>query len=556
MNSILIIIFYTALAFLVFGKLPFTFFLQDEWVIFGSALYWDKTKLTIIEQLFTHHQQITHMIPFARFAALYEFKIFGLNFTPYGLVSIGLHVVNAVLVFWLANTLLKKKWISFLAGLFFLINFISSQAVVWVATTIGTVGSTTFALSSLIFYAKYVLGPKQKRVDLMVSLILFFISLGFHERTLFLFIFFPIFWLVYQKNSIGNIRRVAMPLLFMVITYISLRVFLIVFSQPALSESTALTGPSLSVFGIRLFSNSYKVFTQSFMVESFIIRVAEILVGLGYPQFVKNNTPDPFIVQSVGVDIISFLGFVLIIGICILLVHYFRNTKEFFLKKSIYLSLAFILLSSLPLMAISGKAGYFSLVDGRYQYITSIGSSILLSLFFYWLYRALKKLHLSALAILSAIAFIGVHGFFIRTYLNSQVQIGVVRKSILDKVSTTYPLLSRQAVFYIESDTAYYGLSDKILPFQTGLGQVLLVWYDFKGQRLPACMFQGQFLYQIVSEGYRECDGRGFGYFRNLSNLEKAVVEHNISSESIFAFRYNSATNELIDISDSVRAHF
>ena len=48
MNSILIIIFYTALAFLVFGKLPFTFFLQDEWVIFGSALYWDKTKLTII----------------------------------------------------------------------------------------------------------------------------------------------------------------------------------------------------------------------------------------------------------------------------------------------------------------------------------------------------------------------------------------------------------------------------------------------------------------------------------------------------------------------------
>ena len=131
------------------------------------------------------------------------------------------------------------------------------------------------------------------------------------------------------------------------------------------------------------------------------------------------------------------------------------------------------------------------------------------------------------------------------------------RKSILDQIIKTYPRLPEKVVFYTESDTAFYGLppEERIMPFQSGFGQTLLVWYFNQGENWPACFFKPEddFLFAITEEGYRECSGRGFGYFRNFNLLQETLVENNLSKENVIAFVFKLKYNELIDVTRKVR---
>lgn len=540
-------------AVLAFGKLPFTFFQQDEWAVFGHYLFWDKANLDIIQRLFLH-QQVTHLIPLTHIFSYLQFNAFGLNFAPYGLTSIVLHIMTAFLVFYLAHLLTRKRTISILAGLFFLTNSNSHQAVTWIATTTGTVGSTIFLLLSLLFYAKFLFSSQKTKRNLLVSLVLFSISLGFKETSLFLFFFLPVFWLIYRKESFWKVRKIATPIFWLGLVYFLVRVFFVFLGQPIISSSPSLSQPSFFVYGYRLFANPIKVLAQTIIPTSFILQAAGSMVRLSYPQFVTDNIPDPFIVESVGADMVSFLSSILILIVCFLFFSYFQRVKEYWLSKGIILSVLFILLSPLPLVVIPGKAGYFSLVDGRHLYVTGIFSSILLAIIFYGFFQAARRFQLAPYVLIGVAAlFIGFHLIRIRHDINQQVDTGLRRKSILNKVSEQYPKLPAKAIFYIESDKAYYGLpaSEKILPFQSGFGQTLLVWYDQQEQRFPACMYEGRYLYDLLSEGYKECEDRGFGYFRKMENLRKAVKENEFLLENIIAFNYNSSTNSLINITPS-----
>jgi hypothetical protein len=546
-----VIVFFIYLSFLIFifGKLPFTFFLQDEWAIFGHYLYWDKVNLNFLQRFFIH-EQATHLIPFAQIFSYLEFKAFDLNFFLYGIVSLGLHLLASFLVFYLSHLLTKKRGLSFLAGLLFLINANSHQAVTWLATTAGTVGSTLFLLLSLVFFAKLVLEKPSKR-NLIVSLLMFIASLGFKETPLFLFLFLPIFWLTYTNKGFWSVKKVAVPTFLLGVGYFFTRVLFILLGQPVVSSSANLSQPPLAVYGYRLLVNPIKFLAQSIVSEALVIRLSGWLVKLAYPRFVIEGTPDPYVAQTIGADIISLLAAITILGICFLVFNYFRNNKEPLLAKGVFVSLIFIFLSPLPLILIPGKAGYFSLVDGRHLYVTGIFSSILLAIIFYGFFQLVKKYRQVVLVgggLL--IFFISLHALKINHYLGFQVKTARTRKSILRQLTYQYPELPAKTIFYIKSDKPYYGLpfSEKILPFQSGFGQTLLVWYYGQGEGLPACFYDKKYLYELMSEDYQECEGRGFGYFRKPESLREALGKGNFSLEEVIAFTYNSSTNSLVEL--------
>lgn len=538
MRVIWVVLIYFFLAVIAFQKLPFTFFQQDEWAVFGNYIYWEKANLSWWERLFTYEQD-THLIPFANLLSYLEFKMFGLHFFYYGIFSIATHIANAILVYILSVLLTKKKSIGYLSGAIFLIGSITHQAVTWIATSPGTLTAAFFALLSAIFFI---------RSKVFFAAIFLIVSLGFKETSIFLLIFFPIVWYVQKRALKITAKRFLFSFGFLAILYVILRAFFALYGYESTSDTTAVSQPNPIVYAFRLPTVPFKFIAQSFVPQSVLTQMAGELVTLGYPQFVQGGKPNPYIVQSVAVDIISYLfsiGFFITFFVSFSML---KRKKEENIAKTILVSIAFVVLGSFPFVLVPGMAGYFSLIDGRHLYLTSAFFSLLISIVAYTLfsYTRFKRIVGPAI-IISVSVFLVFHILQIRSHINQQVGIGLIRKGVLQQITGLYPKLPQKIVFFVESDKAYYGLPEtqKIPPFQSGFGQTLLVWYHMQGEKFPSCFFKEKYLYTLLEEGYRECDGRGFGYFRNNEKLAEVFSSQNISQKDVIPLSYHSSDHSI-----------
>lgn len=551
MTSLFVLLFYAALSFATFWKLLFTFFQQDEWAIFGNFIVWEKENLNWFNRLFIYEQD-THIIPLSNLFSYIQYKIAGLNFTIYAVDAILLHSVNSFLVFKLSELITKNKKISILAGILFLTNSITHQATTWVATTIGTSTSTLFILLSLLFFIKFLLG-KNNWINLLVSCISFAISLLFKETSIFCFLFLPILWFFYGKGNNRLLAKILSVLAVFGLGYVMFRIYFLLHGYASTSTPSELSQPEILVYFYRFLTSPLKFIAQSIIPTDYIINMSSVILSLGYPFLSTGRVPNPYIVESVGADIVSYIFAFLIIGVSAFFLLKHKYEKKSF-NTLIPVSLLFIALSSLPFIVVPGKSGYFSLLDGRHLYITSVFSSILLSILFFNIHSYFNKKTAWIIVVIVAV-FIGGNMLKIRKDLNTQQANAFLRTYVLDSVISAYPNLPNKTIFYTESDKSYYGLAqnEKILPFQSGLGQTLLVWYNSHGEKFPACLFRAKYLYVLLSEGYKECEGRGFGYYRKLDLLREAISANKLSPNSVFAFRFNSNKNSLEDITLEIR---
>jgi hypothetical protein len=141
-----------------------------------------------------------------------------------------------------------------------------------------------------------------------------------------------------------------------------------------------------------------------------------------------------------------------------------------------------------------------------------------------------------------------------RIEINKVSESGNIRKNILDQISSDYPKLNNKQILYFESDTSYFGLPEnvRILPFQSGLGQTLLVWYH-RRENFDSIFFKNEFLWEIDSQGYLEHGVRGFGYFREFDKLAESLKYNNLAPDNVIAYRWNSRTSSLIEITAEIR---
>lgn len=546
---------YFILGLLTFWKLFFTYFQQDEWAIFGNYIYWEKAGLSWWDRLFIYEQG-THVAPLSNIFFYPQFKLFSLHFGYYAFINILIHVLNAYLLYILALLLTKNKKISILTGIFFLVNSIVQQAVTWTGTSLGTTGSVTFLLLSFIFLTKNLIGKNQIKGWLIASFC-WILSVLFKETSVFFILVIPLLWLLYSSNK--NIWRFFKLYSFFVIpfmVYLLFRVMLIIFwGESSGQASIAIEQPNIFVYFFKIATFPLKFIAQSFIPETYIIAIGKVIVLLGYPHFVQGGTPDPYIVETVASDIVSYLIAFGILGLSVFLCTT-KTMRELEIRKVVLAAVLLISLSSLPFIFIPGKAGYISLIDGRHLYLTSVFSSILLSSLLLSIYKTIgNKRVITLLIIIGIVGYIGMNILQIRKALNTQMGLAFTRKTILQKIYISYPHIPKNVVFYTESNTAFYGLPDeeKILPFQSGLGQTLLVWYNDHGENIPSCFFQGKYLYVLLSQDYKECGGRGFGYYRNINLLKESLAANDLSAKNVIAFRYNSFTNSVIDITKELQ---
>lgn len=511
------------------------FFLQDEW--FSYSWYILHRDLSLIESFkFFFAPSIGHYNPFTNLLQHNLFSLMGMNYAGFALIGILLHLSVVLALYYFLRVLFSKNsTIAFLTALIFGLFASIYQGVAWVVADMSTLLATFFGIISSTFYLLFLKNKNLKH--LLWSLIILIISLMFKEITIGLFVLYFIF-AIWNKDNKLTPKSLGLIFVFGIL-YFLLRLAMIYLPNTT-GDSLATSSQSVGNIVYNLFTLPAKSIAQIIIPPTLI----KYLILSSYKVF--NVIPNDLVVDI----IISFSSIaigILIIALCLL---FQRKVKDQIYKLAIFFGLGWIIFNSLIFSISPESAGTLVVVDSRNLYFSSIGVAIVIVALVSSLFKYnFKKVVLVSLGI--AI----LNSYILANNLNKIIDMGKERKYILNQITSAYRRLPPKTIIFITSNRSYYGLPDdeKIPPFQSGLGQTLLVWY-YQVEKFPNAFYENRFLWDIKSQGYREFGNRGFGYFRDYQKLKEEVIKNKLSFESVIAFEWDYYTNTLTDTTEKIRS--
>ena len=532
-NRYLIVFFILFLVALVnFWRVPFLFWQQDEWVTFANLIQ-SGINITL------HGLDIksTHFSPISNFITYLCFKVFG--FWPFGYLIIGLvlHLINGFLVYKIAQKLIPNFFYSLIAAVLFVGSSASYQLLMWPMISLNAI-SLTFTLLATLVLINFIIKKDRLWFWGTIEAFLSAFSLFTIEYSGGLLLFIPITLLFYYKRlGFAKITKFLIPLFLFMIFFFWFRFY---YTTP-LNVASAPSQTNQNLIIRKSIRYPFYYLGQIYAPENIIVQISKIIAK-------TTNTNENLYILKVA----------LVFSVLILLLTFYTMKKVNLEKysdslKIILITFLFIVSSSLPFVLLSGNSGDFTIFPSRYLYFGSAGGALLLALLLYYSKVGKVPYIFTALSILTVT--------FISLSTNQNLQKskdlydkGEIRKSILETIQSKYPKLPKKTVFYFQSDTSYYGLppQERILPFQGGLGQILLMWYSSKSN-FPTKFYQNEYLWDITSENYMEVEDFGYGYFKSWDKLQHAIDEHNLPPQSVIAFSWNGETNTLSDITLQVR---
>ncbi len=525
----------------VFWQMQFVFYQQDEWRALGS--YFSENNFL---DLFKDFNFLKIVLGEGRvFSAVLGYILMGkfpFNTTPLFLYSLGLHLLNVFLVFWLARKMFNKMILALISAIFFGISSVSYSTVSWYGTSIGTLPAATLILFSVFAFFRW-LEENQKKW-LLFSFIFLYLSLQFKEIGYFLFLFYPIVSIFFKRQAFW---KFIASYWYYLITFLLIAGFRLPELNNYTKASSVFTPSNSSNFLALLFARSilypFTSFSLLYLPSLVFTEVGAFFARIYYPFL-----PSPqfkLIVQSVVLDLLSIVSsFVILISLFILLTKQLVTSyaKVFFL-------IGFTIASFLPYVILSKDSAYF---DSRYYYLGSISSSILLGLFFGLIFFRLKKSLLRIIIFLLLFLFIFIHGYITKTEIDNLANLSKERIAILKSISKIKPILNQDKnVFLIEGNKSFYLSEGNFVPFQEGFGYTLLVWYYPQTKHFRKYLEEG-YLWDLASQGYKEIDGKGFGFFWNENEFQKSIKENRIPKEAIIVIYYDSQNKELKDNTEQI----
>jgi hypothetical protein len=518
------------------------FFQQDEWLAYSEYIRISKNLKDLVVNFFAPN--VTHYVPLGRLVGFLEYQLFHLNYLPYAISGLLLHIFTSVLLFYLIRKVIDNKFISILASFIFLFADYGYQVITWPTGNVQNQISVISALWCLILFLKFV--DEGRRRLFWYSIILLFLSLSFKENAIAFFLFLPLIFYLYASKEMKTKYFYPVFIFITGVLYGSLRVLMIFITSN--TSETAIGGQTKLSLLYNLVTFPIKGVAQSIVpVDSELLIATKLTLLLPVRiRGMAGTTGFDIFVQKRMLEILSFL-------ICTTVVFFslyiYKKIKDGNLKRLIIFSLLFIVINSFIYAFSPDRVGIIPIIDSRNLYFLTTGSSILISIFVYLVY---KKRRIAA--VLFTVLFFGINLFYLQKDSNLVQAYGTERKSILYKIKRDYPKLPNPVIVYTESDSSFYGLpeNERTLPFQSGFGETILVWYQ-STNHFPIGFFDGIFLWPIDSEGYKVIDGTGFGYFRNFEHLAKYVSDNKLDKKTIISYSYNSQINSLTDISSQVQ---
>lgn len=521
----------------VFYDLPNAYFEQDEWHTFGHYIYLNSLGLSEFLRNAFPGRELGHFTPLSLLTKITLFDFFGLNARYFFITSIILHLAVSVAFYSLVYLLTHKKYLATIGAIFFALNSSHHQTVTWLGTFEGVEGATLFGILSLIFFISFERSKKWKFY--IFSLICVFLSLLFKEIGFSFLLVLAV--LILLSKKIVDKKKLTTYLVLIFALYIAMRLsftgFVSVSQKPALTSDGSILQTliynQLLVPPKLLFQTLIPPDIQKVVLDNFVELTSPISQYVGYPDWFAQKK----------LSIVLVLGVTILVG-SLLFRKIRKNSK---IKEIAIFGIIIIIATSIPLLPLKK---FVVEIDSRYLYPATLGLVlILISLIedFKDSFSISKKIFLSLFLVL-----IGFHAVVLKGNIEQSVQVGEHRKQLLSEIKNLKSTLGEDNLIFAESDKSFFGLAQRKLPFQSGLGQTLLVYYS-QYQDIPPSFFTQEFLWNIEDEGYKKYDNFGFGFFWNIENLAKVKNENHLPDQVIHGISYDSENKKIIDITDRVR---
>lgn len=514
---------------LIYFPLLSAYFVQDEWQLFSS--YYSASASTFLEKIsFFIIPQPGQYVPITSLFAFIMFSVFHLEYLAYFYISMILFLLNAYFLSKVCLILTKNRLAAIIAASFFIIAPLHFQATSWAVASFGYHLSALFAMASLIHLLKWIDEGKGSRLYISGALLL--LSLLSKGTSMFLVVFYPLLVFLQTKSLKRTFHSLAslVPSVFFIIwNYWFIR------THP-LADFTVIKQET-SLFN--LFSLPLRTLLQSILPQDILLNLSRFISGI----ILQSN--DVFRVGSFaetkGMGIIFGFGLlILLIALFFLVFYKHKGCKPWLI------TLCFIGLSGLPFYFVTYNK--FSLIPPRYLYFGVIGVGIGVSYLSAYIIRSKKRNYFVAL-----ITLLFTYGVITFNQSIDLGKTGSVRKSILAQISKN-DLKEDQNVIFIESDSSFYGLSEKVrtLPFQNGFGKTLATFLHGRIYIPDEVYKNPDILWPIESQGYFGDASRGFGYFRDYTKLVEVLEEKGLPLSAVTAFTFKEGV--LVNTTTQIRS--
>ncbi|MFZ5799982.1 MAG: hypothetical protein ACOY3D_01205 [Candidatus Omnitrophota bacterium] len=529
-----------------YWKMLHKHFIGDEWTMISETMYSSTLGLGYAFRVYTHH---FYPVYFILTNLLYA--VAGLNPVYYSICGISIHIINSILVYILSGYFTRDNRIRLIAALLFAVNYPAMEIVFSNAVYMNMGVGGLFSLLSMIFFAKSLTQRRHSALNFTVAMAALLLSFLGGEYSFFLYLVFPLWALLSVDGGIKRFLKRMAALAGTAGLYFWLRSL----SANKISGFSTMED-HFSEFIYKLWLYPFKVFSQTYIPREIMTGWAQRLNQIFHIH--------PRIFQSPDYFAGSWLSHPLTIIFTLLvamLVIYLSRKNKMPQRNALIIWFAYVVFSVYP-YAVPSEV-YYAFLQSRYYFYPTVGTSLLLALMFLYFLEILQErikrpgLRRNLFAVMATIVFAPMllsHYRYINTYLEEQARWGAIRKSVLDTMYNAYPRPEAKSIFYTESNGSYYGY-EKIMPFDDGFANILLTYYIGKGNNFGVDFLNlGRFFRNYYSEGYKEINGQGFGYFRDYDKLLTCLKENHLSAENVYAFRFNASSNETTDITEDIRS--
>ena len=429
-------------------------------------------------------------------------------------------------------------------SLFFLINFPARQAVSWPGETIISLLPATI----LIFSFFLLLEKFKKNLNFKKNVLLFLIFLAglfFKEDAVILVPLVPLYiFLFWTKKDIDRARKNLVNLLSAVAIFIVARL-LLYFNN--LTSPTGFRidqqGSTKAIILYNFITVPFKMVVQNLIEYLQIHNLSFFFAKLGFPSLESNGY---VVLTTIYQNVILLISMV----ISVIATFAFAVSKKTDRKLFVF-GLSWIIIYS---FVISLQTRRIIELESRYLFIGSIGVLILIyCIFSSFLSR--WKTHQNIILFLIGVMTVGYFTYFYfgnRYAMDDYYRTSKIREDLISQIKTFWPSIPNDTTFYFECKDKL-NCADRILPFQSPAGQILMIEYSSGREAGYAPFLQSNFLFDWEAQGYKKIGKYGFGYFMDRSTISKAVEKGNLNPKSIIAFSYDRNSNRLIEISKKIQ---
>lgn len=532
--SMLIIVLVTVVSFWGIDKI---FFQQDEWLGLGGAIYRQETLGTLgsIKQIFNfqNKNESTRFLPVTSISNHLVYNNLKLNTGAYGLLSLIIATICALLINSIVYKLTNSHFISTVTSLLWITNNLAYQAFTWIATMMPSLLTVLFFLLGLYFLQ--IFNEKNKNYFLVVSMLSVTLSLFSKESSIFYLITYSmVIWFFFREkiNKVNKFKLTALLFIPLLIGILIPRLLFSINKQINFSPSVASAGV------VEIFYNLFLIPAKSlfhvYFPQSKIYELAYLANNIHY-----SAQTNGFVVESIITDASSlliafyFMLFVFMITLIAKIEH----------RKIILFSLVSFFTSTLPFIIFKNDA---AVLENRFYVFPALWADLLLISVFSTLFSKFGKLK-SILMVLALTPIVVYNISGIRKSLAQDILVGNYRKDILNTVSEIKPQLKSSNIFYFYTD------NNGFYEFQSGFGQTLAVFLYDSG-KIPREVLADRDYWEPSFEGLKSYNLGKFGYFMTYTKLVEGLKNNSdISLDSVYSFYWDPSKHLVKNVSENIR---